>query len=165
MKNVKKLLSAVMTTVLLTFAACDAVECPINNVVYSTYGFYAVENGVAGSVSVLDTLTITAGGSDSILINRLQGGSSVHIPVSYTATTDTLIFHFVNEAQEHREDTIWIDKENIRHYESPNCPASMFHIVTSTRWTGLLIDSVVIVNPNIDYNVSENFQIYFSNGD
>lgn len=113
---------------------------------------------------MLDTLTITAAGTDSILINRLVRGSEVELPVSYSAATDTLIFHFTDTTSRTRRDTIWIDKENIPHYESPTCPASMFHHVTAVRWTRLLVDSVSIVNPNINYNVSENFKIYFRSG-
>ena len=37
----------------------------------------------------------------------------------------------------------------------------MFHHVTAVRNTHFLIDSVIIANPNINYNVSENFKIYF----
>lgn len=145
------------------FAACDSTNCPINNVVYSTYGFYAVADGAETQVGVLDTLTVTAGGSDSVLVNRLQNGTKVELPVSYNLATDTLVFRFVNEEQQERTDTIWTDKENIPHYESPDCPVSFFHHVTAVRYTQRLIDSVSIVNPNIDYNVSENFKIYFRN--
>lgn len=149
----------------ILIAACDSTECPINNVVYSTYGFYAIADGAETQVSILDTLTVTAGGSDSVLVNRLTNGSQVELPVSYTCATDTLVFSFINEEQQERRDTIWIDKENSPHYESPDCPVSFFHYVTAVRHTGVLIDSVSIVNPNINYNVSENFKIYFRNAD
>lgn len=143
--------------------SCDSNDCPINNVVYSTYGFYTITEDGESKVSVTDTLTITAGGTDSVLINRLQNGSEVELPVSFNAATDTLVFHFTDIDSRTRKDTIWIDKENFPHYESPDCPASIFHHVTAVRWTTLLIDSVSIVNPNINYNVSENFKIYFRN--
>ena len=126
--------------------------------------FYAATDEGESKIQVLDTLTITAAGTDSILINRLVRGSEVELPVSYSAATDTLIFHFTDTTSRTRRDTIWIDKENIPHYESPTCPASMFHHVTAVRWTRLLVDSVSIVNPNINYNVSENFKIYFRSG-
>ena len=94
-------------------------------------------------------------------MNRLQNGSGVELPVSYSSPTDTLILQFTDTLRRRREDTIWIDKQNIPHYESPDCPASMFHYVTGVRWTSRLIDSVTVTNPNINYNVSENFRIYF----
>lgn len=149
------------STLFLTMAACESTDCPINNVVYSIYGFYTIVEGEEASISVLDTLTVTASGSDSVLINRMQNSSQVEIPVSYSAPTDTLIFHFTDTLQRTSRDTIWIDKDNFPHYDSPTCPASIFHYVKAVRCTNLLIDSVSIVNPNINYNVSENFKIYF----
>ncbi len=163
LKDIKGILAIIIPAILTV--ACDSTECPINNVVYSTYGFYTIADGTETPIGILDTLTVTAGGSDSVLINRLTNGNQVELPVSYTAATDTLVFTFVNTEQQERWDTIWIDKENIPHFESPDCPVSFFHNVTAVRHTRMLIDSVSIVNPNINYNVSENFKIYFRNAD
>ena len=148
-------------TVLLSVVGCELTDCPINNVVYSTYGFYAVTDEGETSIRILDTLTVTAAGTDSILVNRLMNGNGIELPVSYSAPADTLIFHFTDTLGRTREDTVWIEKENIPHYESPDCPTAMFHHVTRARCTTRLMDSVTIVNPNINYNVSENFKIYF----
>ncbi len=166
MKELKGITRALACTgVFAAAVACDSIDCPINNIVYSTYGFYVATDEGESKVQVSDTLTITAAGTDSVLINRLVRGSGVELPVSYSAATDTLVFHFTDTAGHTRRDTIWIDKENIPHYESPACPASMFHHVTAARWTRLLVDSVSIANPNINYNASENFKIYFRGGD
>lgn len=158
-----RLLALSLATVLL--AACDSTSCPLNNTVYGTYGFYAIADGAETAVGVLDTLTVTAGGSDSVLVNRLQNGNKVELPMSYSCATDTLVFRFVNLDRQERRDTIWVNKENFPHYESPDCPVSFFHYITSVRCTRTLIDSVSIVNPNVDYNASENFKIYFRNND
>lgn len=144
-------------------AACESIDCPITNVVYATYSFYAVEDGEATAVTVLDTITVTAAGTDSVLINKYYSQSEVELPMSYTAETDTLVFQFTDSLSNTRYDTIYVSKENTQHYESPDCPAAMFHYVTGITSTHHLIDSIVIVKPDIDYNVTENFQIYFHN--
>ena len=92
--------------VFIAVAACESTDCPINNIVYSTYGFYAATDEGESKIQVLDTLTITAAGTDSILINRLVRGSEVELPVSYSAATDTLIFHFTDTTSRTRRDTI-----------------------------------------------------------
>ncbi len=158
-------LAAAWTCLLIAAAGCESIDCPINNIVYSTYGFYAVTDEGESKIQLLDTLTVTTAGTDSVLVNRLAGGSEVDLPVSYAAATDTLVFHLTGTEGRTRRDTIWVDKENIPHYESPNCQSSMFHHVTAVRWTRLLVDSVSIANPNIDYDISENFKIYFRSGD
>ena len=157
------LATATATALAIIAAGCETTDCPLNNVVYSTYGFYAITDEGESQVSILDTLTITAAGTDSVLLNRMVNANGVELPVSYSAAVDTLIFHFTDTLSRTRRDTIWIEKENIPHYESPTCPASMFHHVTGVRCTHRLIDSVQTVNPNINYNVSENFKIYFRN--
>lgn len=165
----KKFVFYIINTVacagMLLFAACSGVECPLNNTVYSTYGFYAFTDGGEASASILDTLTVKAAGTDSILLNRVLGKSEIELPVSYSAPVDTLIFEFTNVEQVLRRDTVWVMKENFPHYESPECPAAMFHVVTGVRSTHLLIDTVHVVNPNINYNASENFKIYFYTAD
>lgn len=85
--------------------------------------------------------------------------------MSYVNETDTLIFTVVDTLSHTKRDTIWISKQNIQHFESPECPAAMFHNVTGASWTSVMIDSVTIVKPEIDYNVSENFKIYFHYSD
>lgn len=164
-KRIKQFINSVSLCAILLFAvSCDSFDCPINNVVYGTYGFYVYENGNETAVNVMDTLTVVTAGSDSILINKIQDVGSVQLPVSYNEKTDTLIFRFTNLEGIEREDSIFIDKENSPHYESPDCPSAMFHHVTAVRHTNVLIESITIVNPNIDYNVSENFKIFFHNG-
>ncbi len=165
--SILKGIARLFATFLLTafVIGCETTQCPINNVVYSTYGFYTYADGTTEvPIQILDTLTVTAAGTDSVLINRLYNGSTIELPVSYNQPVDTLVFQFTDAQSQVREDTIWVYKENIPHYESPECPSAMFHYITDVRWTQLLINSVSIVNPNINYNVSENFKIYFHSG-
>ena len=152
-----------LALILVVAAACESIECPITNVVYATYAFYTIEDGEATAVTVLDTITVTAAGTDSVLVNKYYSQTEVELPMSYTADADTLVFEFTDSLSHTSYDTIWVTKENTQHYESPDCPAAMFHYVTGVSCTHHLIDSVVIVKPDIDYNVTENFQIYFRN--
>lgn len=158
--KIKYLLMGIVTVAIIS---CDSNNCPLNNVVYSTYGFYVNTADGETKVSIMDSLTVLATGTDSILINRMYEMSSIELPVSYTSGTDTLIFRFTNKKNEVREDSVFINKENIPHYESPDCPVSMFHYITGIRSTHTLIENITVVNPNINYNATENFKIYFYN--
>lgn len=156
--QIKYLLICILT---VTIISCDSNDCPLNNVVYSTYGFYVNTADGEAKVSVMDTLTVVVAGTDSILINRMYEMSSIELPVSYTSGTDTLVFRFTNKNKETFEDSVFIDKENIPHYESPDCPTAMFHYITGIRTTHTLIENAIVVHPNINYNATENFKIYF----
>ena len=40
--------------VFIAVAACESTDCPINNIVYSTYGFYAATDEGESKIQVLD---------------------------------------------------------------------------------------------------------------
>lgn len=149
----------------ITMTGCESVECPLNNTVYTTYGFYVMENGQPTAIRIGDTLTVTAGGTDSVLINRLYNASQMELPMSYFAEVDTLSLRFTDAENLVVFDTIWVSKYNYEHYESPGCPTAMFHYVSGVRSTHRFIDTVTVVNPNVNYYASENFKIIFYSGD
>lgn len=122
-----------------------------------------MENDIEQSIVLLDTLTVTAAGTDSILLNREHKAKSMQMPMSYTAQTDTLIMEFINENEVRNVDTIWVSKTNYEHYESPSCPTAMFHKIIAIKSTHTYIDTIIVVNPNVNYNGTENFKIYFHN--
>jgi hypothetical protein len=145
---------------LICFAACTSIDCPLNNVVYSRFTFYGTTDGKTSAVSLEDTLTVTAVGTDSVLVNKDYGASSLSLPVSYYNQTDVLLFLYASTAGQ-AHDTLWIDKTNYEHFESPDCPTAMFHNIQGIRHTRNFIDSIVVENPVIDYNENNNFKIYF----
>ena len=147
--------------------SCDSVSCPLNNTVASVYGFYASARGDDGvfvegsSVSVHDTLDITALGPDTLLVNRLIGQSGVSLPVSFYADEDVLEFAFTDKYSRKGADTLWVKKKNTHHFDDPSCPIHMWHTILGVRSTHHLIDTVVVVNPAVNYDGEENFRIYF----
>lgn len=143
---------------------CESVECPLNNTVYTTYGFYVMENDEPTPIRIGDTLTVTAAGTDSVLINRIYNVSQIELPMSYYADTDTLALTFTDPDGYQTFDTVWVSKSNHEHYESPACPTAMFHTVNGVRSTHRFIDTVTVVNPNVNYYASENFKIIFYSG-
>ncbi len=140
---------------ILFIVACDSADCSLNNNVFCTYGFYS--DGV--SVSLTDTLNVYACGTDSILINQETEVSSADIPMSFWLDADTLIFE-VCGSDYILVDTIYVEKTNIPHFESPDCPSKMFHAITSVRCTHNYMDSVTIINPLVNFDQIENLQIH-----
>lgn len=152
---------------ILSFLSCDNFSCPLNNTVESVYGFYAASYDADGelitghAVSVGDTITITALGTDSVLANKLIGQSSVSLPVSYFLSEDVLHFHYTDLQGRTADDTLWVTKHNQRHWDDPSCPVHMWHTITAARSTHNLIDTILVVNPEVNYDGLENIQIYF----
>ena len=147
--------------------ACDNVSCPLNNTVECVYGFYASTRTAGGpfvagnAVSVADTLTVTALGADSVLINRLYNKSGMKLPVSFYAEMDSIMLTFKDTLGQVARDTIYVSKTNQAHLDDPSCPLHMWHTVTAVSSSHNLIDSILINHPEINYDGLENLQIYF----
>lgn len=134
--------------------ACSSVDCPLNNTVYTNYQ-------LQGPVQTLpDTLTISttrSDGNDSVIINKQVNTDSFSLPMSYHRDEDVFI------VQSNRLfDTIVVKKTNIPHFESLDCGVNYFHTITGVRFTRHALDSVVIHNNSVNYDVSQkHFYIYF----
>ena len=88
--------------------------------------------------------------------------------MSYWQGTDVLKFSFYNtETETTEEATLQVSKTNTQHFESPDCPATMFHQLTSITFdspTGY-IESVEITKKSVQYNSQENVKIYLHTAD
>ena len=137
-------------------SSCDSIDCTLNNTVVMTCNFY--QDGKAAQLN--DTLTVTAGKDNILLLNRKLRVSTMALSLSYFNQVDTLMLNVSGEDYT-VTDTIWIEKTSYNHFESPDCPVNMFHTITAVRSTHLFIDSVSITRPDVDFYEDENLQIHF----
>ena len=136
-------------------AACDSIDCTLYNSVDMFCNLY--QDGKPASLA--DTLTITAAGTDSVLLNRKVGAYKFQLPLSYYGDTDSIVLTVRGKDYE-VADTIFVTKTNMVHFESPDCPATMFHKITSVSCTHEFIQAVVLVSEDINYARTENIQIH-----
>ena len=172
-KRFKHLLSLALGAILL--CACDDISCPLESTVACKIGFYAeaepddLGRKVPGAkIAIGDTLTISlvrAGLEDTVLVNRLVRQSAAALPVSYYAPEDILVLAFTDTLSRTAHDTLWYQKEDVRHWDDPGCPIHFWHHVTGLRFTRHLIDTVFINSASINYDGQENFQICFRTGE
>lgn len=155
MKQIKGLLT-VFILVITGLYSCDTIDCTLNNTVEMRCNFY--QNGNAAQIN--DTLTITAMGTNEVLLNRKYMVSTMVLPLSYFNPVDTLILKVTGEDYE-ATDTMWIEKSSYNHFESPDCPVNMFHDIKAVRSTHLFIDSISITHPDVNFSDHENLQIHF----
>ena len=158
------LLPAVIVVIMLTgLAACSSIDCPLNSLVYTQYQLM----NAAGRVDTLaDTLTISTkrtDGNDSVLINRSVRTTEFSLPISYSQPQDVFFVETIDTLTKTVTlDTITVEKIDRPHFESVDCSPSYFHTITAVGTTHNAIDSVVINNPDVDYDTSrKHFNIYF----
>lgn len=140
---------------ILLLVSCESYDCTLYNTV-AMYGAFDRE-GVA--VRITDTLTITACGTDAVLLNRAVNTPSLTLPLSYWRDEDTLVFNVKGDGYLLR-DTVWVKKTNQVHYESPDCPTTVFHTIQDVRNTNEFIKSITVIRSSVNYETTTNLQIH-----
>lgn len=148
----KQRLAIILAT--LALAACETNDCTLYNLVAMYSTFYRDGNAVA----LNDTLTVTACGAQSVLLNKAVGASRLTLPVSFWQAEDTLVLTLKGSDYMLR-DTVWIEKANQVHYESPDCPTTLFHEIKAVRSTHEFINAINIIRPAVNYETTDNLQI------
>lgn len=159
----------------LALTSCTSIDCSLDSVVVWTLTFYDSET--EEPVKLLCNLTIDAEGAGT-LYNKGTGISSMPLPMSHSAATDTLYLRWSLPEDGDQEspddyaanDVLYIDHDNFGHFDAIDCPAAVFHNITNVRYAPraasdfpLTIDSISIIRPQVDYNDVENIRIYLRN--
>ena len=140
---------------ILLLAACEAYDCTL----YNHVGCYAAFDKEGTAVQITDTLTITSGKNGPTLLNMSVNTASLDLPLSYWQDEDTLVFTIKGEDYMLR-DTVWITKTNQVHYESPDCPTTLFHEIQDVRTTNEFIKSITVTRSSVNYELTNNLQIH-----
>ena len=147
----RHLLAAVV--LLSGIAACSDTDCTTSNTAYVNYNIYDA-NG--NSVSLTGPVTVTAAGTDSVLINQESNLQSMQLPLRYTSTEDTFVVHL----SEVLFDTIFVTHQNIPPFISMECGTGMYYHIDNARCTRRIFDSISVVNPDINFDANEHIQMY-----
>lgn len=145
----------------LLAVACSTIDCPVQNVVSVQY---EIRDKAGNALALTDSLSVvtmrldgeyvnitTLLNSDDVTLNKLIGKSSFSLPISYSHPDDILFFCFTDTVKT-VVDTVWIEKEDIPHFESVDCSAAFFHELKSVRHTRNAIDSLVLLNKSVTYD-------------
>ncbi|MGM9734562.1 MAG: DUF6452 family protein [Prevotella sp.] len=159
----RKIMLAVLAAI--TACACSSIDCPVQNSVYTNYALYKADGTKDTLQDTLSVLTFTAAGQDTIVFNRGVGLTGFSLPISYVNPCDTFYFGLKQEGDDTQwiTDRVCINKLNTPRFESVDCQVAYFHTITSVETTHNFIDSIVINNPNVDYETErQHFRIYFT---
>lgn len=146
-------------------AGCTSIDCPLDNVVMMQCNFYSTETQTPMKLNHI--LTVKPAGHDTILLNQITAVESILLPLQEGADQDTLLLHFTSQTGQEATDTLFVTHSRHPHFESLDCPTSVFHQISSARVTShtlsalpLTTDSVSIIRSLVDYNDIENIRIF-----
>ena len=143
------------------FACTQTENCTQEKNVLMQVGFYqktmdSTTKIYSKSALTIDSIWVMGLGTDSLLYNKETSIKSINIPLKKTIEQTDYIVRFNNTT-----DTISIfHTNNDRYYLSLECGCVVAHSIDEIVSTGHFIDSVSIINRDINTTNAENIQIY-----
>ncbi len=105
----------------------------------------------------LDSLTVTAFGTDSIIINNQKNVHDLSLPLRYTADSTVLVFRY----SETQTDTLVIHQVNTPYFLSMDCGYQMKQTITGVDYSRHSLDSIRIANKEAGIYGTENLKLFY----
>ncbi len=137
-------------------SSCDILNCTPADVRCLQIDLYDTNEQ---PITLPDTLTVKACGTDSILVNRSLNTKQILLPLSYHAPVDTFILWNYGENYSYK-DTLFVAKSNDIYYESPDCPTVMMHTIKSAHCTKEYLDSVSLVDAKVNFTETTHIRLF-----
>lgn len=109
----------------------------------------------------LNYLTVTALGTDSILVNADQDVADIFLPLQYTADSTAIIFHY-DPDYPLLTDTLIIYHTNTPYFISMDCGYDMNQTIKGDiLFTTHVLDSLHITSVNTTNNGTKNIELFY----
>ncbi len=105
----------------------------------------------------LDSLTVTAYDTDSIIINNQKKVHDISLPLRYTEDSTKLIFKYSRT----KSDTMVIHHTNTPYFLSMDCGYQMKQAITSITCTRISLDSIYIKDNEAGIYGKENLKLFY----
>lgn len=109
------------------------------------------------SNDTLDSLTVTAFGTDSIIINNQKKVHDLSLPLRYTADSTVLVFRY----SETLTDTLVVYQTNTPYFLSMDCGYQMKQSIKDVNYSRHSLDSIRIVNKEAGIYGTENLKLFY----
>ena len=152
----KKGFLALLASVLVLFSSCDLLNCTQADVSMLRMEIY---DAAGNKVMLPDTLTISACGTNKILVNRDVNTSEILLPLSYHAQRDTFIMRYYGKYYS-LQDTLFVEKTNDVYFESPDCPTVMMHTILGASCTNEFLASVEVVSEKVNFEEAIHLKLF-----
>lgn len=144
------------------FSSCaEEEDCSQNARSYLNCNIYSIniESGKKQS-HTLDSLTITALHTDSVILNNQKNVSSLSLPLRYAADSTAFVLHYSKD-ETIRKDTLIVYQKNTPYFLSMDCGFQMKQEVLDSKYTHHFLSSIQIENTVANINGEENIQLFY----
>lgn len=142
----------------LFFSCSEEEDCSLSARPMMNCAIYTIDaetNKIAKDT--LDSLTVTAFGTDSVIINKDKKVDSLSIPLRYTDNSTVLVFHYSKTSR----DTITIYHTNTPYFLSMDCGYQMKQVINKVTYTKHKLDSIHITNSEAGIYEKENIKLFY----
>ena len=122
----------------------------MNCYIYKTKSLTAVND-------TLDSLTVTAFGTDSIIINNDKDVHDMLLPLRYTQDYTIFVLHYSAKLR----DTIIVEHSNTPKFISMDCGYQMQQSITKVSYSKHKLDSIYISNEEANTSKTENLKLFY----
>lgn len=143
----KKKVVLLLLSVLALVCSCDLLDCTQGDVSYLRMELY---DSAGNQVILTDTLTVSAMGTENVLVNRNVNTKELLLPLSYHAPADTFVLHYYGKTYS-LEDTLYVQKSNDLYFESPDCPTLMMHTIQGASCADVFLASVEVMSNKVNF--------------
>ena len=109
------------------------------------------------SNDTLDSLPVTAFGTDSIIINNQKKVHDLSLPLRYTADSTVLVFRYSKTLT----DTLVVYQTNTPYFLSMDCGYQMKQSIKDVNYSRHSLDSIRIVNKEAGIYGTENLKLFY----
>lgn len=155
------------TSLFIGMSSCTNIDCPLDNQVEMVLNFYS--DSTKKAFTLTDTLSVYGlkGDTTQLLFNRAIGQRTIRLPLNVASDRDTLLLRYTSASAETASDTLFVTHQPKAHFESLDCPASVFHTLAKVEWRAHndstkfpTVRDVLITNPNVAYENVEHLKVF-----
>lgn len=142
-------------------SSCSEEEdCSMNARPMMQCNLYTIDDASRVVRDTLDSLTITAFGTDSVILNNQKGVLSLTLPLRYTADSTVLVFHY-SRVPGSLNDTVVIRQQNTPYFLSMDCGYQMKQTIIGGSYTRNVLDSIYIETEEVSIYGKENLKLFY----
>lgn len=149
---------AILYPVMSVIISCsEEADCSMATRAMMQCNLYTIDEQQIVRKDTLDSLTVTAFGTDSVIINNQKKVHDLSLPLRYTADSTVLVFHY----SETRRDTLTIRQTNTPYFLSMDCGYQMKQAIRSVDYSRHDLDSIYISNKEASIYGTENLKLFY----
>lgn len=154
---IRIVLAGILVCPLLVCSCSEEADCSMTGRPMMVCNVYQLDADGYAVRDTLDSLTVTAWGTDSIIINDQKNVMDLTLPLRYAVDSTVLVFRY----SRHTTDTLVVRHVNTPYFVSMDCGYQMQQQIIDIVCTRHRLDSIYITYNEAGIYGQENVQLFY----